>query len=154
MSVLVTGATGTIGREVVRALASRGETPIALVRDPERARALFPGLSVVLRRFDYDDPTSFDAFEGGTALFSVTPLDPEPVEASRRALEAARSRGVAHVVRLSSRATGWDRVCILRAWHRAIEADVESALPVVHPSSPVFVPAEPREPTERRDPRA
>ena len=40
MKVAVTGATGTIGREVVRALLARGDEVAALSRDPDRAREL------------------------------------------------------------------------------------------------------------------
>ncbi|MEZ4407861.1 MAG: NAD(P)H-binding protein [Polyangiales bacterium] len=37
-AVLVTGATGTVGRDAVRALLSRGDVTVrALVRDPSRA---------------------------------------------------------------------------------------------------------------------
>ncbi len=39
---LVTGATGTVGNAIVRALLADGRTVRALVRDPERARALVP----------------------------------------------------------------------------------------------------------------
>lgn len=38
MRVLVTGATGTIGAALCRALSERGDTVIALSRDPDRAR--------------------------------------------------------------------------------------------------------------------
>ena len=38
MKVVVTGATGTIGREVVRALRDRGDDVAVLTRDPDRAR--------------------------------------------------------------------------------------------------------------------
>jgi len=37
MRVVVTGATGTIGLAVVRALVGRGDSVVALTRDPERA---------------------------------------------------------------------------------------------------------------------
>ncbi|HLH65414.1 MAG TPA: TIGR01777 family oxidoreductase [Solirubrobacteraceae bacterium] len=40
MRVLVTGATGTIGRALARALLERGDRVSALTRDPERARRL------------------------------------------------------------------------------------------------------------------
>ncbi|QOW24887.1 TIGR01777 family oxidoreductase [Lysobacter sp. H23M47] len=41
--VLVTGATGFIGQELVRALLDDGHTVTALSRDPQRARSLFDG---------------------------------------------------------------------------------------------------------------
>src|SRR4051794_33173086 len=40
LKVVVTGATGTIGRAVVDALRVRGDEVVALSRDPERARSL------------------------------------------------------------------------------------------------------------------
>lgn len=43
MTILVTGATGTVGRRVVEQLLERGEPVRAVTRDP--ARAEFPGVS-------------------------------------------------------------------------------------------------------------
>jgi uncharacterized protein YbjT (DUF2867 family) len=40
MRVLVAGASGTVGRELTRLLAARGDRVTALVRDPERAEPL------------------------------------------------------------------------------------------------------------------
>ena len=46
MTILVTGATGTVGRQVVEQLVKRGADVRALVRDP--AKANFPaGVAVV-----------------------------------------------------------------------------------------------------------
>src|SRR5947208_10500345 len=42
MKVAVTGATGTIGSAVVRALVERGDAVVALTRDPGSARARPP----------------------------------------------------------------------------------------------------------------
>ncbi|HZD01010.1 MAG TPA: NAD(P)H-binding protein [Actinomycetes bacterium] len=41
--ILVTGATGTVGSEVVRQLVSAGQRPRALVRDPSKARQRLGG---------------------------------------------------------------------------------------------------------------
>ena len=41
--IVVTGATGTIGRQLVGALLTRGDSVIALTRNPEAARAKLPG---------------------------------------------------------------------------------------------------------------
>jgi uncharacterized protein len=40
VKVVVTGATGTIGRAIVAALRERGDEPVALSRDPDRARSV------------------------------------------------------------------------------------------------------------------
>ena len=58
--ILVTGATGIAGSEVVRALLGRGERVRAFVRDPEKARGLF-GADVELALGDFADPQSFRA---------------------------------------------------------------------------------------------
>jgi uncharacterized protein (TIGR01777 family) len=42
MRVVLTGATGTIGQELARRLVARGDTVIALSRDPEKAKAMLP----------------------------------------------------------------------------------------------------------------
>lgn len=41
--VAVTGATGTLGHALCRALLARGDTPVALTRNPERASTVLPG---------------------------------------------------------------------------------------------------------------
>lgn len=41
--ITLTGATGTIGHAACQALLARGDTPVALTRDPERASTVLPG---------------------------------------------------------------------------------------------------------------
>lgn len=122
--VLVTGATGTVGREVVRALVEHGGAAVRVgVRDPSRAPA---GVDAV--RFDLDDEATFAAaFEGVDAFFFVSPLVEDQVRQAERVLAAAVNAGVRHCVRLSSRATGWDEVCVLRRWHREVEAAIAAS---------------------------
>lgn len=48
---VVTGAAGSIGHEIVRALASRGATVIAAVRDVEQARSTLEALGDVVPRY-------------------------------------------------------------------------------------------------------
>ncbi|GGY63062.1 nucleotide-diphosphate-sugar epimerase [Streptomyces olivaceoviridis] len=98
--IVVTGATGAVGRHVARLLAERAGTRHSLfVRDPGKAAALgLPGPAV---RGDYTDPESLRrALDGADAVFVVTanPLRPEDDE---RVLAAARAGGVRHAVKLS-----------------------------------------------------
>src|SRR6266545_3222797 len=55
MRVLVTGATGLIGNAIAIQLVERGHQVRALVRDPDRARALLPG-RVALHPGDVTQP--------------------------------------------------------------------------------------------------
>ena len=47
LTVLVVGATGSIGRLVVEEAVRKGHAVRALARDPRKARRLFPGVEVV-----------------------------------------------------------------------------------------------------------
>ncbi len=58
MRVSVTGATGSVGSAVVRALLAAGHDVTGLVRDPGRAAGL-AALGADLRRGDMPDPDSY-----------------------------------------------------------------------------------------------
>jgi len=99
--VLVTGATGNVGREVVRAVRERGGRVRVADRDPARAAAQL-GEDVDAVRLDYGDPGTFSVAEGADALFLLRP----PAVANVREtlvpfVETARRGGVRHVVFLS-----------------------------------------------------
>lgn len=123
--VLVTGATGTVGREVVRALLASGDDVAVRVG----TRRPYEGDPRVERvALDYDDVGTLDAaFRGVDAFFFVSPLTDSQVVTGLAALDAARRAGVAACVRLSSRATGWDDVSELRRWHRELEAAIRAS---------------------------
>ncbi|WUP32425.1 SDR family oxidoreductase [Streptomyces europaeiscabiei] len=102
--ILVTGATGTIGSEVVRLLAARGEKTRALTRDPARARVP-SGVEVV--RGDFRDPGTVEAaMAGAEALFAVGVLGPGDGETDTRLVALARAAGVRRIVKLSAIGTG------------------------------------------------
>jgi uncharacterized protein YbjT (DUF2867 family) len=94
--VLVTGATGTVGRALVARLQALGARVIAgSPRGADVAGA--PG-----RRVDFTDGASLaEAFRGVDRLFLLFPLVPGMVAMARAAVDAARAAGVAHVVRSS-----------------------------------------------------
>ncbi|GHB47922.1 nucleotide-diphosphate-sugar epimerase [Streptomyces viridiviolaceus] len=95
--ILVTGATGTVGRQVVAELLARGHDVRALTRDA--ARAVFPdGVEVV--EGDLTEPDSLaPALEGVTGLHLITFGGAyfAPLETGPRILELARAAGVRRV---------------------------------------------------------
>ncbi|MEU2338604.1 NAD(P)H-binding protein [Streptomyces sp. NPDC013172] len=116
--ILVTGATGTIGSDLVRQLAERGAKVRALTRDPASARVP-TGVEVV--RGDYTDPASVHAaFTGATAAFLLRPPGPDAGEDAALVAEA-RAAGVERLVKLSAIGTGDPAVGPSGLWHVAGE---------------------------------
>ncbi|MFC5802113.1 NAD(P)H-binding protein [Streptomyces formicae] len=96
-TVLVTGATGTVGRQVVAGLLARGAAVRALTRDAARAD-LPAGVEVV--RGDLTDPASFaHALDGVTGLHLITfgGQDMAPLETGERIVRLAREAGVRRI---------------------------------------------------------
>jgi uncharacterized protein YbjT (DUF2867 family) len=122
--VLVTGATGTVGRHVTRGLADTDAEVRAGVRSIERACEGLPAAAELVR-FDFEKPETWgEAFDGVDALFLVRP--PEMTRVHRHvtpAVDAARRVGVEHVVFLS--VLGAEKNPLLP--HRRIERHLESS---------------------------
>lgn len=99
MTILVTGASGNVGRNLVEQLFKRGEDVRALVRDP--AKTDFPaGVSVV--QGDLLDPDSLrGAFSGVSTLFLLNAVVPDEFTQALIALNLAKEAGIKHVVYLS-----------------------------------------------------
>lgn len=96
--ILVTGATGTIGSEVLRLLTSRGEEVRAMTRNPSRIPA---GVDVV--RADFEHPETLRAaVDGVTTVFLATAPGSWIAGHDLALLEAASAAGVAKVVKLSA----------------------------------------------------
>ncbi|MCM2392427.1 SDR family oxidoreductase [Streptomyces albipurpureus] len=95
MTILVTGATGNVGRHVVRRLLADGHEVRALSRNPQPGA--FPA-EVGVFRGDLDEPRSLSAaLEGVQALF-LFPV----AETAREVVALAEEAGVRRVVVLSS----------------------------------------------------
>lgn len=93
-TVLVTGATGVVGRQVVDGLLAAGRTVRALSRDPDRAH-LPAGVDV--RAGDLTDPAAVRAAMDGIAQLYLFPAPDLTIAA-----DAAAAAGVGYVVLLSS----------------------------------------------------
>jgi uncharacterized protein YbjT (DUF2867 family) len=124
--ILVTGATGKVGQEVVRQLAAAGVAARALVRDPTRASsARIPGIEIVVG--DLARPETLPpAFAGVEKVFLLTPAAPDQVELQSNALEAALRAGARRIVKVSV-AGGPDAGTQIGRWHWATEKQIEAS---------------------------
>ncbi|MEU5456679.1 NAD(P)H-binding protein [Streptomyces globisporus] len=95
--ILVTGATGAVGREVAGLLAAAGPLRI-LARRPERLTVRGDGIEVVEGAYG-DRPALDRALRGVTSVFLVTNSPTEPDD--ERVAGAAAAAGVRHLVKLS-----------------------------------------------------
>jgi uncharacterized protein YbjT (DUF2867 family) len=102
MTVLVTGATGNVGRAAVRELRGRGTPVRAFVRDGQRARALL-GDDVELAIGDFADPAALrGALEDVDRLLLSSGDGPEKVGYERAVIAAAAAAGVGLIVKASA----------------------------------------------------
>jgi uncharacterized protein YbjT (DUF2867 family) len=99
MTILVTGATGNVGRNVVNQLVQRGAPVRALVRNP--AKADFPAGVDVVQGDLLDVDALRRAFDGVSTLFLLNAVVPDEFTQALVALNVAREAGVQRVVYLS-----------------------------------------------------
>jgi uncharacterized protein YbjT (DUF2867 family) len=125
-TILVTGATGTVGSEVLRLLKGRDGIHVrAAIRDLSKSAAVAgPGVTPVL--FNYDQPGTFAAAcQGADAIFLVAPFTPNGVEQAKALIAASRAAGVEHIVKLGvSRSLG---DITAGRWHAAIDAALKDS---------------------------
>lgn len=99
MTILVTGATGTIGHHVVDHLVQRGADVRALARDPAKA-ALPPAVDVVKGEM-LDVESLRTAFAGVSTLFLLNSVVADEFTQALIALNVAKAAGIRRVVYLS-----------------------------------------------------
>lgn len=130
--IVVTGATGIAGSEVVRALARRGAPLRAFVRDPGRALDLL-GDGVELAHGDLADALSVRAaLEGADALLLSCADDPRRVGWETAAIDAAAAAGVRRIVKLSAIGAAPGSPVAFWDWHGQVEEHLlRSGVPAV-----------------------
>ena len=122
--ILLTGATGQIGTNLVPLLSTRNVALRALTRDPARAPRL-PGVEWV--RGDLSEPQTLPhLFRGADTLFLLTSNGPEMAQVQLNAVATAKEAGITRIVKQSALgASDHSKSPIGRAHHeveRAIEA--------------------------------
>jgi uncharacterized protein YbjT (DUF2867 family) len=99
MTILVTGATGRVGRQVVQQLVERGADVRVLVRDPSKAD--FPAGVKIVQGELLDIDALRTAFTGVSTLFLLNAVAADEFTQALVTLNVARESGVERVVYLS-----------------------------------------------------
>lgn len=99
MTILITGATGRVGRHVVDQLVKRGASLRVLTRDPSKAN--FPAGVEVVRGDLLDIDALRGAFTGVSTLFLLNAVTGDEFTQAIITLNVARESGVERVVYLS-----------------------------------------------------
>ncbi len=125
--LLVTGATGNVGRAVLAELAHKPVPVRALVRDASRLGVAAENIEISTGDI-FDDASLRRAFEGVEAAFLASAFSPRMAELHLRCVMAAKAAGVSRIVQLSG--VGADKhVCCARAlqWLGQIENTTQEA---------------------------
>lgn len=123
--IAVTGATGTIGSELVRLLAAGDIAVRALSRRAGAAEAL-PGVEWVTADLAEREGL-VDALGGAKRLFLLTGNGADMVRLQKNAIAAARAAGVRHVVKLSALGASDHSQSVIGLWHRNVERALEES---------------------------
>jgi uncharacterized protein YbjT (DUF2867 family) len=127
--IVVTGATGNLGSQIVERLLERvpaREVGVS-VRDPEKATS-FARRGVRVRRGDFADPGTLEsAFKGASKVLvvSVDKIGEEGVAQSTAAIDAAYRAGADRVLYTSHQAASPDSLFAPARDHAAVEAHLE-----------------------------
>lgn len=125
-TILVTGATGTNGRELLKALAARGAQAQAMLRSGDDGATLPSGISAVTGDFD-DDASLTTALKGVERAFLLTPSTEQAEDQQMRFVAAAQRAGVRRIVKLSQFAAAADSPVRFLRYHAAVEAAIRAS---------------------------
>src|SRR5215218_515959 len=125
--ILVSGATGTNGTEILKRLATGDVQVRAMVRSLDRASTIaLPHVEVVEGDFDRPE-TLLAALDGVERAFLLTHSS-ERAQAQQIAfVDAARQSGVAHIVKLSQFAADANAPDRFRRYHAVVEAALKAS---------------------------
>lgn len=123
--ILVVGATGQIGRELVKCLASTGAPVRALVRTPAKALAFRQeGIDVVIG--DLAQPDTLDAaLHGVEQVFLVSSHGPQQVALQGNFVRAAEQAHLGYLVKLSVPGAAPDAQNAFARWHGQTDQQIE-----------------------------
>ncbi|MBV8485693.1 MAG: SDR family oxidoreductase [Verrucomicrobia bacterium] len=132
--ILVTGATGNIGSELVKLLVAKGLPVRVISRDEKKVSHLDPAVERVIG--DRHDPSVVrKAVRGADKVFMLAIVFDKNHEADRLLIEEAKQAGTGHIVMVSSHAVALEGNLIGRLHREKEELIEQSGVPwtVLHP---------------------
>jgi uncharacterized protein YbjT (DUF2867 family) len=141
--ILVTGATGLNGMELLRRLPARGVAVRALVRNPAKAEAIAALPHVEIVQGDMARPeTLAAALHGIDRAMLISSSDPMMLDVQSNFIDAARKAGVRHIVKLSGIMPELHSAFRFARMHGEIEKRLEaSGMAFTHLRAGEFMPA-------------
>jgi uncharacterized protein YbjT (DUF2867 family) len=126
--ILVTGATGKNGVEILRRLSGRRERVRAMVHKPGDAKSSTPDPALEFVAGDFDDPPSLrKVLKDVQRAFLVTNSSDRVEERQLRFVHLAREAGVKHIVYLSQLHAASDSPLRFLRYHAAVEEAVRNS---------------------------
>ena len=127
MMILITGATGTVGREVIKRLCAHGVQIRAVTRDLQKAMAnRLPNVQFV--QGDFEDVDSMRrACSGVDRAFLLTNSTERTEDQQIAFTRVAQESGVRHIVKLSQLHADPNSAGRFLRYHAAVEAAVEAS---------------------------
>jgi len=123
--ILVTGASGTVGRGVLDEVRKSGKPFRAMYRGEEDTRNAPAGVSAVIGDFSSKESMK-RVLAGVDTVFLVCSPIPALVELESNAIDASRDSGVKHIV-LNSAIGAGDYAKSFPSWHRIVEDKLKAS---------------------------
>jgi uncharacterized protein YbjT (DUF2867 family) len=140
-TILVTGATGTVGSEVVKQITSSGQGVKAAVHTQSKANKFSHDKKIDIVSIDYNNPeTVANALRGIDKVFLVTLPSPDMTNNSSNLVKEAKKNGVKYIVKLSVLGADAEPSTIIGKVHRQEEKIIEeSGIPYTFLRSGAFM---------------
>jgi uncharacterized protein YbjT (DUF2867 family) len=136
--IVVIGATGTNGTELIKQLTKMGERIKAVARDPDKA-AYLKSDNVDITQGDLDHLETLESALGGAErAFVVSSVNQNYVKQIGNFIEAARSTGIKHIVKFSGMGADADSPSLILRMHAETDAMVRDsglAYTILQPNS-------------------
>jgi uncharacterized protein YbjT (DUF2867 family) len=126
-TILVTGATGNVGSQVVKQLSSVSGIVRAAVQSKNRADDIKNTKAELVEMNFNKSETIEAAFKGIQKLFLLTPFVPDMVEMSKNLIREAKKANVNHIVKQSAFGSDLEDGITMNKLHRKVEEAIESS---------------------------